>query len=84
MTLVGFETEIPSSERPQTHALDGAVTGIGSLKFCTKNVLPELIFRPPNSGTHTDTNLPIFVKKKELLVQKATQLENYLILCLQI
>jgi hypothetical protein len=27
---VGFEPTIPVSERPQTHALDGAVTGIGS------------------------------------------------------
>ena len=25
-----FETAIPASERPRTHALDSAVTGIGS------------------------------------------------------
>ena len=27
----GFETAIPASERPQTHALDRAATGTGSL-----------------------------------------------------
>jgi hypothetical protein len=27
----GFEPAIPASERPQTHALDRAVTGIGRL-----------------------------------------------------
>jgi len=27
----GFEPAIPGSERPQTHALDRAATGIGSL-----------------------------------------------------
>jgi hypothetical protein len=29
MPLVGFEPAIPASERPQTHALDRAVAGIG-------------------------------------------------------
>jgi hypothetical protein len=29
MPPVGFETAIPASERPQTHALDRAATGIG-------------------------------------------------------
>jgi len=31
MLLVGFEPTIPTSERPQTHALDLAATGIGVL-----------------------------------------------------
>jgi hypothetical protein len=31
MHPAGFETEIPASERPQTHALDRAATGIGFL-----------------------------------------------------
>jgi hypothetical protein len=30
---VGFEPTIPASERPQTRALDGAATGIGSLSL---------------------------------------------------
>ena len=30
MLLAGFEPAIPASERPQTHALDGAATGIGT------------------------------------------------------
>jgi len=65
---VGFESEIPSSGRPQTHTLDSAATGTGSFKFCTKTFLPELIFHLPNSGTPTGTNLQIFVKEnKELL-----------------
>jgi hypothetical protein len=29
MLSAGFEPAIPASERPQTHALDRAVTGIG-------------------------------------------------------
>jgi hypothetical protein len=29
MPSAGFEPEIPASERPQTHALDRAATGIG-------------------------------------------------------
>jgi hypothetical protein len=29
MRLAGVDPAIPTSERPQTHALDGAVTGIG-------------------------------------------------------
>jgi hypothetical protein len=29
MPLMGFEPTIPASERPQTHALDRAATGIG-------------------------------------------------------
>jgi hypothetical protein len=31
MPLAGFEPTIPSSERPQTHALDRSATGIGNL-----------------------------------------------------
>jgi hypothetical protein len=33
MPQVGFETTISASERPQTHALDGAATGTGSLSL---------------------------------------------------
>jgi len=35
MFPVGFEPTIPASERPQTHALDRAATGIGLLKCYT-------------------------------------------------
>ena len=84
MPPVGFESEIPSSGRPQIHAFDSAATGTGCLKFCMKKCLPELIFRLPNSDNPIGTNLPIFVKEnKELLEQKASQ-ENYLILFLQL
>jgi hypothetical protein len=31
MQLAGFEPTVPASERPQTHALDRAATGIGYL-----------------------------------------------------
>ena len=31
--LTGFEPTIPASERPQTHALDCAATGIGNIMF---------------------------------------------------
>jgi hypothetical protein len=33
MPPAGFEPTIPVSERPQTHALDRAVTGIGERKY---------------------------------------------------
>jgi hypothetical protein len=32
MTPEGFEPTIPASERPQTHALDSAATGIGGIR----------------------------------------------------
>jgi hypothetical protein len=31
MPPTGFETAIPARERPQTHALDRAATGIGDI-----------------------------------------------------
>jgi hypothetical protein len=31
MPPAGFETAIPASERPQTHALERVATGIGNL-----------------------------------------------------
>jgi len=36
MRAAGFEPTIPTNERPQTHAVERAVTGIGSLftPFC--------------------------------------------------
>jgi hypothetical protein len=34
MSLAGFETAIPGSERPETHALDRATTGIGHGRTC--------------------------------------------------
>jgi hypothetical protein len=33
MPPAGFEPAIPASERPQTHALDSAATGIGLLEL---------------------------------------------------
>jgi hypothetical protein len=44
---VGFETEIPSSEWPQTHALDGAATGTFSLKFRKEKVFTRVNFPSP-------------------------------------
>ena len=35
MPRVRFEPEIPANERPQTHALDDAATGIGNFIFRT-------------------------------------------------
>jgi hypothetical protein len=33
MTPAGFEPEIQASEKPYTHALDSAATGIGNLNY---------------------------------------------------
>jgi hypothetical protein len=35
MRSAGFEPEIPASDGPQTHALDGAATGIGPVRIQT-------------------------------------------------
>ena len=41
MTLAGFEPAIPASERPQTHALDRAATGIGIFQFSIQKYKDE-------------------------------------------
>jgi hypothetical protein len=41
MPPVGFEPTIPASPRPQTYALDGAATGIGSICIYSYKVLME-------------------------------------------
>jgi len=38
MSSLGFEPAIPASDRPQTHALDCAATGIGCLNPYPTNV----------------------------------------------
>jgi uncharacterized membrane protein len=38
MLPAGFEPAIPAGERPQTHALDHATTGIGSVYFRALNL----------------------------------------------
>jgi hypothetical protein len=38
MLLTGFESAIPAGERPQTHALDRAVTGIGVFLFYSATI----------------------------------------------
>ena len=45
MPPAGFELAIPASERPQTHALDRAATGIGSAALRIPFVYPPL---PPS------------------------------------
>ena len=37
MPPAGFESKIPASEWPQTHALDRAATGIGQVLFTVFN-----------------------------------------------
>jgi hypothetical protein len=47
MPSVGFEPTIPTSERPQTYALDGAATGTGkkTLKTIKSRVYKFLILK---------------------------------------
>jgi len=50
----GFETVIPASERPQTHVLDGATTGIGYwngllLRICLASLTIKG-WKVPNAG----------------------------------
>jgi hypothetical protein len=55
MPLVGFELAIPASERPQTHALDGAATGIGrELQLQYQNKLKNALC--PNFDAVRDTS----------------------------
>jgi hypothetical protein len=42
MPLAGFEPAIPASERPQTHALDRAVTGIIGISLHINTVRSEI------------------------------------------
>jgi hypothetical protein len=39
MAPAGFELEIPARGQPQTHALDGAATVIGVLKYYENNLI---------------------------------------------
>jgi hypothetical protein len=57
MSTARFEPTIPASERPQTHALEGAATGIGKIIRC--NTIKYLITSQENS-IYTDS--PFFSK----------------------
>ena len=48
MPLAGFEPTIPASERPQTHALNGAATGSGKITI-TQNLLRKISNNRKNS-----------------------------------
>jgi hypothetical protein len=60
MLSAGFEPAIPASERPQTHALDRAVTGIGNwgkfeariglIVVCLTNEIPAHHKNKPRTG----------------------------------
>jgi hypothetical protein len=45
MPPVGFETTIPVSERPQTHALDRTATAIGTYAYTSTYILYSLLSR---------------------------------------
>jgi hypothetical protein len=45
MPPAGFEPVIPAYERPQTHALDCAITGIGALYVVSRNIICEFVSR---------------------------------------
>ena len=59
MPPTGFESEIPASERPQTHALDLATTGTG------RNEIQVLC---------TDNNNDVIFRSKIFIIEKAKQL----------
>ena len=42
MPLAGFEPTIPASERPKTHTLDRAATGIGNLSYVLECVIESI------------------------------------------
>jgi hypothetical protein len=52
MSPVGFEPATPSSERPQTHALDRVATGIGKIAINMPNVKS-----PRETNRHINTKL---------------------------
>ena len=57
MPPAGFEPTIPSSERPQTHALDRAATGIGIYIYTVETPYPRFqfsaVYRDPNILTYS-------------------------------
>jgi hypothetical protein len=46
MPPAGIEPTIPASERPQTHALDRAATGISNVNIQAHNILLRRVVRP--------------------------------------
>ena len=76
MFQAGIEPAIPANDRPQAHALDGAVTGIGTFTFIYENKMaehPESIklhstLVLPRTPSHVNINfLPYFVVRNPLL-----------------
>jgi hypothetical protein len=67
MPLAGFEPAIPANKRPQTHALDGAATGIGPTSYTVIKslvkigVIDESVIR--KTSVHRNTVL------RELLIK---------------
>jgi hypothetical protein len=56
MPSVGFEPAIPVSERPQTHALDRAATGIGTIG--PYSILQQKAGSLPSNDVPVTGNLP--------------------------
>jgi hypothetical protein len=65
MPPAGFEPAIPASERPQTHALDSAVTGIGWFKFRNNKCHGDdnTFVSGLCSVTEPDTSLPLLAPR---------------------
>ena len=53
MVPVGFEPTISAGERPQTYALDRAVTGTGLLNKCHLKISKPCAGRKPNAASKT-------------------------------
>jgi hypothetical protein len=59
----GFEPVIPASERPRTHALDSAATGIDLLYLDTKNNAIQCVHNIHSPGRTWEDNIKTDVKK---------------------
>ena len=58
MPQAGFEPTNPTSERPQTYALDRAATGTGiEILYKQYNVAFHCVFESLRSGIHVSLNL---------------------------
>jgi hypothetical protein len=59
MPPAGFEPALPAGERPQTHSLDRAATGIGQFKHNSQSCNYDHFCRTSNPGLEINTGMDI-------------------------
>jgi hypothetical protein len=76
MPQAGFKTTIPASERPQTHALDCAATGIGVVPVYYVKIHQVSWLSLPVRGCHSTVPFRCYITKTINRAYPDTQLHN--------